>query len=297
MNLPKVPDFDFDDSPDEIIDPSLADPNDAKEETVVKPRPVNDVGEFNSQVDIIVPFHGQYEQLMTLIESIFRLTRSNYYQLCLVDDASPNPEFIKTVAKNAHKNSNRLQQQNVLKALRCGKQKGFAGACKYGYDNTSSPYVCFVNSDVVIEDSGWLRAMGESLLRLKGDGVRMVAPTTNNPVGGHEAQKGEKFVREQADVVIEDESFLSLYCFMCHRELFPRIGGFLKEYPYGYYEDEEIAARMRKNGFKQAVCRSSWVRHEGMSTIRSIWRENTNIRDVMEKDNRQRCIDDLKKLK
>jgi GT2 family glycosyltransferase len=78
--------------------------------------------------------------------------------------------------------------------------------------------------------------------------------------------------------------------------LFSRVGGFLKNYPYGYYEDEEFAARLRKYGYKQAVCRSSWVHHEGACTIRSIWRANPNLRKVMEEENRDRCIEDMKKL-
>lgn len=258
---------------------------------------MNEVSEFNSQVDIIVPYHGQYEKVMVLMESIFRLTRSNYYNLCVVDDASPNAGFIQTINANANKNAERLGGRNVLQTIRCETQKGFGGACKIGYEHTESPYVCFINSDCEIEDSGWLRNMGESLLNLKAQGVRMVAPMTDNPMEGDPAQKGEKFARNPEDVILADDSHLSLYCFMCHRQLFPKIGGFLKEYPYGYYEDEEIAARMRKHGFKQAVCRSSWVRHDGGATIRTLLRAEPNLRTIMEEENRERCIEDMKKLR
>lgn len=260
-------------------------------------RPMNEISEFNAQVDIIIPYHGQYEKVMTLLESIFRLTRSNYYRVCVVDDASPNEGFLETIRANAQKNADRLRQQNVLRTIRNEEQRGFAGACKAGLDATESPYVCFINSDCEIEDSAWLRKMGETLLTLKEQGVRMVAPMTDNPMNGDPAQKGEKFARSNEDVILGDDSHLSLYCFMCHRQLFPRIGGFLKEYPYGYYEDEEIAHRMRKHGFKQAVSRSSWVHHEGGATIRSLLRANPNLQKILEEDNRQRCIDDMKKLR
>jgi glycosyltransferase involved in cell wall biosynthesis len=260
-------------------------------------RPMNDVSLFNSQVDIIVPFYGQYDKVMKLIDSLFRLTRSNYYQLILVDDCSPNPEFIRNIDLNSQKNSQRLRQRNVVKAIRTEEQKGFAGACKVGFESGESPYVCFLNSDCVIEDAGWLKNMGESLLKLKSEGVRVVSAVTNNPVGGDSSQKGERFVREENDVILKDDSFLSLFCFMCHRELFSRIDGFIKEYPFGYYEDEEFAARLKKYSFKQAVCKSAYVYHEGQATVHHIWKSHPTARKIMEEENRKRCIEDMKLLK
>lgn len=260
-------------------------------------RPMNIVSEFNSQVDIIIPYYGQYEKVMNLMESIFRLTRSNYYNLYIVDDCSPNEQYIRTIDANAKKNAERLRQRNVVTVHRNESQRGFSGACKAGYDLGESPYVCFINSDCLIKDSGWLRALGQSLLNLKEQGVRMVAPMTDNPVGGDPSQKGEPFVREGDDVVLGEDSHLSLYCFMCHRQLFGAVGGFLKEYPYGYYEDEEFAARLKKYGYKQAVCKSSWVHHEGAATIRPLWRDDPEKRTVMEEENRKRCIEDMKKLR
>lgn len=184
-----------------------------------------------------------------------------------------------------------------MKTIRNEEQKGYAGACKVGYEAGESPYVCFLNSDCRIEDAGWLRNMGETLLNLKSQGVRMVSPTMNNTVGGDPAQKGERFNHKNEDVIIGEDSFLTLPCFMCHRDLFNRIGGFLKEYKFGFYEDEEIAARLRKYGYKQAVSVKSYIHHEGQKTIKAIQRANPNIRKIMEEDNRQRCIEDMKMLR
>lgn len=267
-----------------------------EENNLLNPRPVSVASDFISQVDIIVPFHGQYQKVTTLIESIFRLTRSNYYTLCLVDDASPNSEFIRTIKINSEKVSKVRGTANVIKAIRSPEQLGFGGACKMGYEMTNSPYVCFINSDCKIEDSGWLRAMGETLLEYKKDGVRMVSPMTNNPVGGFEGQKGDRFERDSKPIILSDDDYLSLYCFLCHRELFSRCGGFIKGYPYGGYEDQEFAARMRANGYKQAVCRKSWVRHEGSLTIKELCKKDPKISKVIE-ENRKRCIEDMKSLR
>lgn len=250
---------------------------------------------FNSSVDIVIPYHGQYEKVTRLLESLFRLTRSNYYRVYIVDDSSPNASFLETIGRNSAKNSERLKTENILNTLRTEEQLGFAGACKLGYDAGESPYVCFINSDCIIEDANWLRSMGETLLALKNKGVRMVSAMTNNPVDGDPQQKGEKFNRSEEDYILENDSFLTMYCFMCHRQLFSKCGGFLKQYPYGYFEDHEFAHRMKKQGYSQAVCKSSWVYHEGQATIRNIWRSQPNIRKIMEEDNRVRCLDDMKR--
>jgi GT2 family glycosyltransferase len=257
---------------------------------------MNDVSEFNSQVDIIIPYYGQYEKVTQLLESIFRLTRSNFYRVYIVDDCSPNEVYLEKINENARKNAERLRQDNVVTVVRNEVQKGFGGACKAGFDLGESPYVCFINSDCLVRDTGWLRALGESLLKLKDQGVRVVAPMTNNAVGGHEAQTGNLFLREPDDIILTDGEHISLYCFMCHRALFSKIGGFLKEYPYGFFEDEEFAARLKKYGYKQAICRRSFIEHEGEATVRSLWRQKPDVAKIMQEDNRQRCIEDMKKL-
>jgi GT2 family glycosyltransferase len=259
--------------------------------------PVAIPSNFSSSVDIIIPYHGQYDKLSTLLDSIFRLTRSNYYKICVVDDASKNSNYIKVLETNSKKNASKRNAENVVKTIRLNQQLGFAGAAKAGFDATDSPYVCVINSDCKIEDVNWLRAMGECILSLRDQGVGMVAPTTNNPVGGHPAQLGDKNVRSKEHVILQKEEFLSMYCFMCHRDLFARCGGFIKQYPYGFYEDEEFAYRMQKNGFKQAVCKDSWVHHDGGLTVKALWRSDPKIQVVMEEDNRNRCIVDMKSLR
>lgn len=259
-------------------------------------RPLNDGRLFGSQVDIIVPFHGQYEMVTALLDSIFRLTRSNYFNVCVVDDNSPNEDYIKILQKNSNKIAEKRKVKNNLSSIRLDCQHGYGEACYAGFKATESPYVCFIHSDCLIEDLGWLRSLGECLLSLKEQGVRMVSPMTNNPVVGDPAQKGEKHVRSDEPVVLASDSFLSLYCFLCHRQLFQKIGGFIKGYPFCGYEDEELAHRMRYHGYKQAVCRSSWVHHEGEATMREIMRRDPNGAGNISEANRLRCIEDMRKF-
>lgn len=251
---------------------------------------INDISDFHAQVDIIIPYHGLYDRVSALLSSIFSFTRSNYYEIYLVDDNSPNDKFIVQMRQNAEKNAQRLKQPNIIHTKRNETQLGFAGSCRVGYEMGESPYVCFLHSDCLIKDTKWLLSLGECLLSLKSQNVRVVSSKTNNAVNGDPAQFGHK---SEGFTILED-SFLSLYCWMCHRELFNRIGGFLKEYPYGGYEDEEFAYRLAHYGYKQAVCHSSYVEHTGGATLKACLRQNPNL-DF--EQNRSLAIQDMRSIK
>jgi GT2 family glycosyltransferase len=238
-----------------------------------------------SPVDIIIPFHGQYQKVTRLVESILFATKSNPYQICLVDDCSTNERYIDLIKE---------APQTIT--FQTPEQLGFAGALRYGFERTEQPWVVFMHSDCVVSDQNWLIEMGQSLLKWNEQKkpVKMVSARTNNPGEGVSSLLRAKHREKGEDVVLEDVTS-PLYCAMCPRELFNHIGGFLKEYPFGWYEDEELAYRMRHYGYKQGVCGNSWVEHHGGATFEALWKERPEVKDIME-ENRTRCIEDIKLL-
>ena len=252
---------------------------------MIKKSVVKDSPFSKSKVDIIIPFHGQYEKVRRLVESIMIGVRSNPYQITLVDDCSPNQDFGKDLSN----------LDPILNVIRNEKQLGFGGSINVGLKNTSQPWVLFLNSDCVVQQNTWMLEMGRSLIELKSKGVRVVTSRNNLSYDGcPDIIKGEK---EDAvkDFILED-GFIPLFSFMCHRNLFEHIGGFIKEYPYGLYEDEEFAYRLNHYGYKQAICGKSWIYHEGGSTFNYLINKFPNIKDDL-KENRNRCINDLNNLK
>lgn len=237
-----------------------------------------------SKVDIIIPFHGQYEKVTRLVESILYLTRSNPYQICLVDDASPNKEYLKYFDS--------VKENYQIKTVRNKKHLGFGASLKTGFDATVNPWVIFLHSDCVIESAGWMIEMGRTLLKMKDRGVKMVCARTNNSLSADPLLTGSR-EDEVNDQILH--TTMPLYCAMCHRELFRHIGGFIKPYPYAMYEDEELSFRMKKYGYLQAVCGKSWVYHEGGATINSLCKARPAISCIMD-ENRELCIHDMKKL-
>jgi GT2 family glycosyltransferase len=217
--------------------------------------------------------------------------KSNPYRITLIDDGSPNAAFGEKLNKGA--------DQDMIRCIRSDTQKGFGGAVRLGYENTSQPWVMVMHSDVRIEEPNWMLRMGESLLKFKetDPAVKLVSAKTNNPGSGHDSRlKSNKPVSGTADRepdFVLKEGFVPMYCVMFHRQLFNYVGGPIKEYPFGSYEDEEFGWRMKAYGFKQAICGSAWVHHESGATINEVCKTNPAAKEQMEK-NYERCVADIR---
>lgn len=240
-------------------------------------------------VDIIIPYHAQYDKVVRLLNSIIVSTKSNPYQITLVDDASP---FVLAEEFKDFDKKRPAGTDSIVKFVRSDHKLGFGEAIKMGLAYTSQPYVMIMHSDVVVEDPMWMIEMGRSLLNLRSKNVKMVGARTSNVSEGADSRvwgkKGEKI-----DDVILENTFLPFHCVLTYRALFKKIG-FIKSYPYTSYEDEEYSHRMGVFGYKQAICGKSWVRHDLHGTIGPLMKDQS-VREEIEK-NRDRCIADLQLL-
>ena len=255
-----------------------------------KSRPIGREPFSNSAVDIIVPFHSQYEKVSSLVMSIVLSVKSNPYQVTLVDDSSENEEFGKEIDREFAKAAPQGVRPQV-RCLRSESQLGFGGALKLGFDSTNNPWVMFMHSDTLVEDPNFMVNMGRSLLNWRDAGkpVKMVSARCDNPGDCKEALwDGDP---DRGDVIL-GESAMPMFCCMANRDLF-RYVGFVKSYPYAWYEDEEFAHRMRNAGLLQGVCGRAWVRHAGGATIKYLLKTRPEAREDME-SNRERCLADMR---
>lgn len=236
----------------------------------------------NSPVDIIIPFHSLYKQVTDLVKSIILKTKSNPYKITLVDDFSDNVSFYEEI-----------KNYKEINVFRTERKLGFGGALEHGFRLTKQPWVVFLHSDCLIENSDWLIEMGKSLIELKKNNVRLVSAKSNNP--GFDYDKRLKSEKDNKTNDFITDSPLPLYCCMSHRELYKKINGFVKNYPYKGYEEEELFYRMKKYGYKQAICGKSWVNHRGSLTLIELIKKDSKVKEVIE-NNRNLCINDIKKL-
>lgn len=240
-------------------------------------------------VDILIPFHGQYQKVFDLCKSLWKtLGLYHDYNICLIDDASPNEHFIRG-----------FERAPRTTVLRSDQRLGFGGALNAGFENTEKMFVLILHSDCVAESHSWLKELFRTLVGFRDERVGMVSPLTNNPGMGPECLRMEKkefLANPTRRGFILKEGFLPLYCALAPREVFGHIQGFIKSYPTGWYEDEELAYRMRAYGFKLAVSGRSWIYHEGGATVNTLLRDDPDLLKLMEA-NRERCLLDMKQTK
>lgn len=262
-------------------------------EKIQKIRPMQFKPFSRSAVDILIPFHGQYEKVSALIKSILLSVKSNPYQINLIDDASENKNFGEEIKNEFVKNTPQGFKPQV-NYIRSEKQVGFGAALKLGFESTENPWILIMHSDCLVEDSNFMIQMGQSLLNWKKQGlpVKMVSARSDNP-GDCDLAKAKILEKSDKDIILKDET-LPLFCAMCNRDLFHYINGFIKSYPYAWYEDEELAHRMRKYELMQGISTKAWVKHYGGSTIEYVWRSNPESKKIME-NNRNLCLKDIKK--
>lgn len=233
-----------------------------------------------AQVDILIPFHGQYKRVRDLVESVLLHTVNCQHLITLIDDGSPNTSFLPSVAKSA-----------PVHTVRLDEQRGFAAAVNAGYRHTVHPWVVVLHSDCLIRQRNWMQHLGESLLALRGDNVRLVHARTNTPTVDHPDLPPSPVEQSTSDRVVATDDPLPLVACMFHRELLNRLGGPLQEYPYAGYENVELFYRMKRNGFRQAVCGRAWVEHAGGATISEMDRKQR----LMMESNYDLCLRDLKR--
>jgi GT2 family glycosyltransferase len=236
----------------------------------------------NEGIDILLPYHGQYKLVRDLIGSIFLFTRHVPFRITIIDDGSPNDGFFSTLA-----------QHPAIDGVRSPEQKGLGAAINLGVKATKKPWIVVLNSDCLIDEMGWLTDLYNSLRAMMKDKVGLVSARSDDPPGNHPLLKCAKENRKDIEDKISEQP-LPLFCCMMPRVLFERVGPF-KEYPYGWYEDEEFFWRMKKQGYKQGISGKCWVKHLGGATVKELWKQNPEAKSIME-NNRIQCLNDLKKL-
>ena len=222
-------------------------------------------------VDVIIPFFSCYHLLSECLESLIAKTLGVFYTITLVDDCSPNKNFIANLEK----------RKVPIQYLRHDKQEGFGAALQSGFNNTHNDWVVFLHADCRIERADWLINMLKTMQDNKDKGVKLVSARMND--GGTGAFDENVIGSQDTDLIAEQP--LPLVCALTHRNLFNNIGGFIKHYyPFGG-EDLELFWRMKLYNLKQMICGKSYVHHVGGGTINNVFKghETQKIFDDNEK--------------
>ena len=213
-----------------------------------------------SKASIIVLTYNNLHLTKLCVDSIFRNTTWPNFELIIVDNASKDAtrDYLKKLEE---------QHENV-KLILNDHNEGFAGGNNQGIRLATGEYIEPLNNDTIVTH-GWLARL---IRHLESDAkIGMVGPVTNSI--GNEAkidvdysciEEMEAFSERNA-CQNEGRKFeikiLALFCAVTRRKLFDEIGLLDERYEVGMFEDDDLAFRVKKAGYKLLCCEDVFIHH------------------------------------
>ena len=215
-------------------------------------------------VSIIIPTYGQVPCTLRCLAAIAADPPVASIEVIVVDDASPDPEVAQ------------LARVAGIRLLRQPCNLGFLHTCNDAAKWAVGEHLLFLNNDTQPRP-GWLDAMVD-LLRARPDagavGAKLLYPDGRlqeaggiiwNDASGWNYGRGGDPARPDCNYVREVD-YCSGAALMVRRTLFTRLDGFDPRYAPAYFEDSDLAFRLRAIGFATLYQPRAEVVHiEGVS--------------------------------
>lgn len=224
------------------------------------------------KASIVVPVYNAIEESIECLESILASDAAGA-EIIVLDDGSD--------AADADLLNQRFSGDPSVKILRHFRNRGYTRNVQYGVEVATSPFVCVLNSDVMVPNR-WL----DRLLSALTENSRMAAvgplsnaaswqsvPRVHDEYGVFTENGGlglstnernslnstlEYFFGDQLEVV----PLLNGFCTIFRRSALLEVGGFdTAAFPNGYGEENDLCARLGAHSYQLAVCPSVFVHH------------------------------------
>lgn len=215
-------------------------------------------------VSVVVPVYNQIPTTLECLRSLVgAITEKAKIEVVVVDDASTDPQ---------------VERLRVLPGITYHRNRvnvGFVGSCNTGAQLARGRFLVFLNSDTLVTP-GWLEHLIGTLQR---PGVGLVGASLRYPDGRLQEAGGLVFADASgwnygrnghpADpryCTRRDSHYCSGAALAVTRERFTALGGFDARFAPGYYEDTDLAMRVRARGARVVYEPEAVVLHlEGAS--------------------------------
>ena len=195
---------------------------------------------------LVIPVYGQHLLTFTCLKSIAATCATHDIEVIVMDDCSP------TAA------ATELEKVNGVQFVRNEKNLGFLRTCNLGVELAIGEYVVILNNDIILT-AGWLQAMLDVFIQHKNVGMvgaKLIYPDgVLQEAGGIVWRDGSAWNVGRNDDANKPEynylrevDYCSGACLMLRREFWHTLGGFDERYVPAYYEDTDLAFRVREAG-------------------------------------------------
>jgi GT2 family glycosyltransferase len=216
-------------------------------------------------VSIIIPVFNHWQETLACLQSIAQLTSGPSYEVIVVDDGSSDGT------------SGLLEQIDRVVTLRNEQNLGFIGSCNRGAASARGEFLVFLNNDTVVTH-GWLEAMARTFRTVPGIGLagaKLIYPDGRlqeagsmiwRDATGYHYGKFDDADRPTYNFTREVD-YCSGACVMVPRSLFWELGGFDSQFTPAYYEDTDLAFKIRHAGHKVIYQpHARIIHHEGLTS-------------------------------
>ncbi|MBK7002147.1 MAG: glycosyltransferase [Rhodoferax sp.] len=194
-------------------------------------------------VSIIIPVHNKHLYTFTCLKSIVADSFAKGYEVIVVDDHSED------------ETDEMLALISGVRVVRNSGERGFVASCNLGAANATGEYLVFLNNDTIVQ-SGWLNNLLAVFQHFPSAGLvgaRLVYPDGRlQEAGGIIWRDGSAWNDGRGDSAdkpeysyVREVDYCSAACVAIPRQLFEDIGRFSAEFSPAYYEDVDLAFKVR----------------------------------------------------